>query len=305
MPSTGWNVFVGSLVALVVYTAVQAEMVLLGIAAGILTFVTGWLLGYAINEDLLDSMELSRIAVAGAVTVFAIVYTLLYTQQQYILGLVVVCLVWFAAWFTSSMGPIKGDTGAMETIDEPRPPAGTEPGEALHLGSPEEQYTADDGGSLGGLLGFGSAAGDTAYSTDPAGSDDTAAQTADSTTQTATTRSGTKTSEESIFGLGIFYETAPTSNAGADGHAPTRIDTHRTPEPTQQAPQSPQSPQSDDRPGDSPTRATEHPSAGHTLEASDSSHDATPTGSDADQAEQPPDEHRVDVADDDSGFVFG
>lgn len=230
MPSTGWNVFVVSGVALVVYTAVRAEMILLGIIAGTLTFVTGWLLGYALNQDLLDSMESSRVLAAGGVTVFAIVWTLLYTQSQYILGLIVVCLVWFAAWFTSSMGPIKGDTGAMETIDEPRPAGTPEPGDPLDLGGPDDRPAESAGGGfLSGLFSFG---GDERHRADrhapeqgggvaPSGSqpsggsaETTATDTAD--TDPATEQSGhAEGSRGSIFGLGIFYEGDPGPSAGA------------------------------------------------------------------------------------------
>lgn len=364
MPSTGWNVFVASLVALVVYIAVQAEMVLLGIVAGTLTFLSGWLLGYAINHDLLDSMELSRILAAGGVTVFAIVWTLLYTQREYILGLIVVCLVWFAAWFTSSMGPIKGNTGAMETIDEPRPPAGTEPGEPLHLGGPEEQYNSDtegDSGFLSGLLSFG-AEDDVEYTTGPESESrsETAAQSAD-------TQSSTTTSEGSIFGLGIFYEGEPEPSAGADDQPPARAEAEPATDPNQpsQEPDGdpievPVDPPEQQRkaaaadhtrpsvtettpsnsggaepggtepakqhqprrePANSPGRDTQHPpsdpeasdnnhsastgASGSTAAADSEANTATESAADDEGEEDPPEEHRVDVEDDDGGFVFG
>lgn len=360
MPSTGWNVFVASLVALVVYIAVQAEMVLLGIVAGTLTFVSGWLLGYAINQDLLDSMELSRVLVAGGVTAFAIVYTLLYTRQQYILGLIVVCLVWFAAWFTSSMGPIKGSTGAMETIDEPRPPAGAEPGEPLHLGGPEEQYNdeTNDDGFLGGLLSFGSTDADTAYRTEPENRLDGSEETADGS---ALDHSRTTTSEESLFGLGIFYEENPAPEAGAEDQPPVRAETDQsaaTPEQRRERPDesmgSPADPPEQQRkpaaadhtrpsstgnastqsqptdaggsdaataseprrePVDSPGRDADHStesydtSQGASTGASGSADAATDAGTegdaDAGDDDEPPEEHRVDLEDDDSGFIFG
>lgn len=243
MPSTGWNVFVVSGVALVVYTAVRAEMILLGIIAGTLTFVTGWLLGYALNQDLLDSMESSRILAAGGVTVFAIVWTLLYTQSQYILGLIVVCLVWFAAWFTSSMGPIKGDTGAMETIDEPRPAGSPEPGEPLDIGGPDHGPAESAGGGfLSGLFSFG---GDERRRTDrhapeqsggvaPSGSHQSggsAEPTAHDTTDTepATEPCGhAEGSKGSIFGLGIFYEGDPGPSAGATEERVTATESRTT-----------------------------------------------------------------------------
>lgn len=347
MPSTGWNVFVASLVALVVYIAVQAELVLLGIVAGTLTFLGGWLLGYAINHDLLDSMEWSRIVVAGGVTAFTIVYTLLYSQQRYVLGLIVVCLVWFAAWFTSSMGPIKGNTGAMETIDEPQPPAGTEPGEPLHLGGPEERYNDDEnGGFLGGLLSFG-AADDTEYATEPNGAETAPernrAGTADRSTQAEaadrTETAGTTNSSESIFGLGIFYEGEQEPSAGADDELVTRTEsgpetgqvaaTSREPDeepvevPVDQADQPGQRDQSAAAESTEPDTTSPAPEPGnHTAPAGtdpadqrrtsrgpvDSGGDGGETEADADAAEpeddEPPEEHRVDVADD-SDFVFG
>ena len=343
MPSTGWNVFVTSVVALVVYIAFEAEMVLLGIIAGTLTFVTGWLLGYAINQDLLDSMELSRLLVAGTVTVFAIVWTLLYTQQAYIRGLIVICLVWFAAWFTSSMGPIKGRTGAMETIDEPRPPAGTEPGEQLHLGGPEDQYNdGDDGGFLGGLLRFGSEAsgGSANYATEP----ETPSDESETSRTQPTESTGITTSGESLFGLGIFYEEEP-SSAGVEEDSPVVSATPRNQEPATQ----PQSEPSDgegapeatvdpperrrelaasdhtrpsttgtsssnvdqsgrvgdeseeETPHSEPTGATNATTDGDTTSESDSRESDAETG----EEDEPPEAHRVDVEEDDSGFIFG
>ena len=323
MPSTGWNVFVASLVTLVVYIAVQANMVLLGIIAGTLTFVTGWLLGYAINQELLDSMELSRIAVAGGITVFAIVYTLLYSQQEYILGLIVVCLVWFAAWFTSSMGPIKGNTGAMETIDEPRPPTGAEPGEPVHLGGPEERYTDDDddSGFLGGLLSIGADDDAVEYSTGPERHDDGSAGSADATTETVTgsTSAATTTSEESIFGLGIFYEEVAEST-GADPDEPAQTDPGQQSVPTSNdaADETEETGGPVNVPIDQPEQRKESAAADHTrpsatgdqsAAAADAENEANtdtePAAEVAAEADEPPEEHRVDIEEDDSGFVFG
>jgi len=326
MPSTGWNVFVASLVALVVYIAVQAEMVLLGVLAGTLTFVSGWLLGYAINHDMLNSMEPSRIVAAGGVTVFAIVWTLLYSQQRYLLGLIVVCLAWFAAWFTSSMGPIKGSTGAMETIDEPQPPAGSEPGEQIHLGGPEEQYNDDEGGGfVRGLLGFGSGDDSTEYTTEP----ETAAEDTSTTdTQSSDTQSSPTTSEGSIFGLGIFYEGEPEPSAGADEQAPTRTQADQDAEVDQaseepdysptEAPVEPPDQQRDvagDHTRPSSTGAEYDPNRGASTGASggadtvatadrEADADTTAAEEDHDEADEPPEEHRVDVAAEESGFVF-
>lgn len=342
MPSTGWNLFVASGVALVVYIAARAEMVLLGLIAGTLTFVVGWLLGYAINQELLDSMELSRIVGAGSVTVFAIVWTLLYSQEEYLLGLIVVCLAWFAAWFTSSMGPIKGNTGAMATIDEPRPPAGSDPEGPIDLGGPDEPVPDNGGGFLSSLFSFGTdePREPEGYPADeragPRRDDDSFSEPVEPSRPTTDTDSA-----ESIFGLGIFYEGdpdepsagaedgGPTSSTGADGDGRTQPNaaerrsadggptnppeqgaepaaTDRT-RPTATGPK-PDSRDSDSKPDGSPPDQTpiDEAALDPPVEEGDGPRTSSSTGP-ADRGENgddPPEDHRVDV-DDDSGFIFG
>lgn len=176
MPSTGWNVFVTSVVLLVVYFAFQAGDILLGLIAGTLVFVVGWLLGYARSNQILDSMGIGRMFVSGAVTVFAIVWAIL-VSKEYLLGLIVICLVWFAAWFTSEMGPIKGTSGAMatEVVDEPKPPENHD--EHFQTGTVSEGETdPDDEPSGKSIFGLGIFYDDdtetTAGATDTDGGDD-------------------------------------------------------------------------------------------------------------------------------------
>ena len=73
------------------------------------------------------------------------------------------------------------------------------------------------------MLGFGD--DEAEYTTEPEG------QATDPTTQSSGAGSDTTTSEESIFGLGIFYEGEPAPDAGAEDQQPARVDPHQPTEP--------------------------------------------------------------------------
>jgi hypothetical protein len=56
----------------------------------------------------------------------------------------VIALVSFAAWFTSEMGPIKGETRPNAPINEPRPPEGPRPETPVDLGGVPDSTTNGD-----------------------------------------------------------------------------------------------------------------------------------------------------------------
>jgi hypothetical protein len=227
VPSTAWNVFVASGVAVVVYLGVRMGKVLPAIAAGTILFVGGWMTGYAINQD--PPISLPRMLVAGGICGFVIVWTLLLSPGEYVLGGAVVALVSFAAWFTSEMGPIKSETRPTEPIDEPRPPEGPRPGTPLDLGGETESSASSDGtrGSsvLGGLRdmlspseadapeppesdapGAAGPSADELHDHPPADEGEDGPTYSTRRTDPEERPGGEK---ESIFGLGIFYEGEP------------------------------------------------------------------------------------------------
>lgn len=140
-----------------------------------------------------------------------------------------IALVSFAAWFTSEMRPIKGDTRPTAPIDESRPPEGPRPGTPVDLGGEPDSITNGDesrGSSIiGGLRDLFSPAEADApeppNSAGPGAAGPSAEELRDhpladgdedgltySTRRTAPDeRPGGE--KESIFGLDIFYEKDP------------------------------------------------------------------------------------------------
>lgn len=225
MPSTGWNVFVASGVAVVVYLGLRMGRVLPALVAGTLLFIGGWMTGYAINEG--APISIPRMLVAGGICGFVIVWTLLIEQGDYVVGAVVIGLVSFAAWFTSDIGPVAGNDGPMAAIDEPKPPEGPRPGTPVELGGgevddpPSSTESRERESVLGRIASTvtpsepeppepespGASGPDPAETTDHGGED-----------ATYTTRRVDRdeaTECESVFGLGIFYEGDPEGPSAA------------------------------------------------------------------------------------------
>ncbi|GAB7093331.1 hypothetical protein JCM30237_04830 [Halolamina litorea] len=234
MPSTGWNVFVASGVAIVVYLGFRMGQVLPALVAGTMLFIGGWMTGYAINQG--PPISLPRMLIAGGICGFVIVWTLLIEQGDYVIGGIVIGLVSFAAWFTSELGPIKGDASPTAPIDEPKPPEGPRPGTPLDLGGDEparrqsESNGSDGSGLLGKIRSFATPPEPEPPDSDapgPNGPDPDDLTTHDSPDDGGPTYSTrerdrseappTTGERESIFGLGIFYEGDPDgpTDAGA------------------------------------------------------------------------------------------
>lgn len=223
MPSTAWNALVASGVVAVVYLGIRLGEVLSAIAAGAILFVGGWLTGYAVDRD--PPIGLPRMLTAGGICGFVVVWTLLIRQGDYLVGGGVIGLVSFAAWFTSEMGPIKGDTDPMAPIDEPKPPAGPRPGTPVDLGDGQEPTEPaddrNDGPSvLTGLRAFLSPSAADAPEPPDSGTDgpdaeeirDRPAEARDGPTYSTRRADPDRRpggERESIFGLGIFYEGDP------------------------------------------------------------------------------------------------
>jgi hypothetical protein len=190
--------------------------------------------GYAINRD--PPISLPRMLTAGGICGFVVVWTLLISPGEYVLGGAVIALVSFAAWFTSEMGPIKGETPPTAPIDEPRPPEGPRPGTPVDLGGETESSASSDGnrGSsvLSGLREMLSPSEADAPEPPESNAPGAAGPSADELrdhspadeAEDGPTYSTRRTDpderhggeKESIFGLGIFYEGDPDpSPAGA------------------------------------------------------------------------------------------
>ena len=224
MPSTGWNVFVASGVAVVVYLGLRMGRVLPALVAGTLLFIGGWMTGYAINEG--APISIPRMLVAGGICGFVIVWTLLIEQGNYVVGAVVIGLVSFAAWFTSELGPVKGDGGPTAAIDEPKAPEGPRPGTPVELGGGDapERPTGTDGGERKSVLGR---IASTVTPSEPAppepespgasgpDADELTDHGDDATYTTRRVDRDASTERESIFGLGIFYEGDPDGPSAA------------------------------------------------------------------------------------------
>lgn len=314
MPSTAWNVFVASGVAIVVYFAARMGQVLLGLAAGTILFLGGWLTGYAINHDLLDSLGLLRIGVAGTVSAFVVFWTVVVEEGAFLTGMIVMGLVWFAAWFTSEMGPIKGERGAMATIDEPKPPEGPRPGTPVNLGGDADATpdTADSSGVLGKLRGVITPSAPEPPAGGESDAPDAEGPSPDDLTEhgdgreepTYTTRevdpndapSGGK---ESIFGLGIFYEGDPEGTpAGAETDGAEPSATEREPKGGDHTRPGASEPRPESDGGEADETDEEPIEVEVDDDPADDGDDTDPTES----RDDPPEEHRVDV--EDSGFIF-
>ncbi len=297
VPSTAWNVSVASGVAVVVYLGVQMGTVLPAIAAGTILFVGGWMTGYAINQD--PPISLPRMLVGGGICGF-VVWTLLISPGKYVLGGVVIALVSFAAWFTSGMGPIKGETRSTAPIDEPRPPEGSPPGTPVDLGGETESSASSDGsrGSsvLGGLRDMlspseadapeppeSSSPGPAGPSTEELRDQPPADEAEDGPTySTRRTEPDEQPGgeKESIVGLGIFYEGDPDPAPAGAGTEPTGVEDANAAKGREQ----------------DAKQETESASAGSKAE--------TGVEEENPASEELPEEHRVEI-EDDGGFQFG
>jgi hypothetical protein len=110
MPSTessrtglAWKVTVGVLVvAIVGYSVVVAQRLLLGVLLGALVYLFAWLLS---TVDVRDAFGTTRAAVTALVCLLVIAYSLL-IAQQFLLGFVTVTVVVAVSWLTSPRGPL-------------------------------------------------------------------------------------------------------------------------------------------------------------------------------------------------------
>ncbi|MFB6195309.1 MAG: hypothetical protein ABEI80_03995 [Haloplanus sp.] len=108
MPSidTNWRTVSIALAALVlVYAVAVADHVLLGVFLAAVVYLVAWLIDRASAGSPLDDMSQTRTRAAGALSLLALVYSLVIVAE-FLLGVLVAVTVFVVAWVTSPVGPV-------------------------------------------------------------------------------------------------------------------------------------------------------------------------------------------------------